>query len=341
MSEYLKVPVVPVSVDSRHKVGELIKEMGRTAFQGRNLAQAADIWEKMCQGQTIIFMGLAGAMVPAGMRAVILHLIKHRFIDCLVTTGANIFHDCYESLGRPHWQGTPQVDDNELRKQGIDRIYDVFASEAEFLEADKFITQFTAGLEDRCYTTREYLYLLGLELLKVGKEEGILSTAAQNKLPIYCPAIGDSSVGISIAEGRLKGQNNIQFDIIQDVIETTELSAYNHSTGVIYVGGGTPKNFIQQTEVSACILGHTGVGHQYAIQITTDAPHWGGLSGCTFEEAQSWGKIAQGALKTTVFCDATIALPILVNALEQNAGLQIRQRPRPNFKMGKDLEISF
>jgi deoxyhypusine synthase len=315
--------------------------MGQTAFQGRNLAQAAKIWGEMCQGKTTIFMGLAGAMIPAGMRNIMLHLIKNRWIDCLVTTGANIFHDCHESLGRFHWQGTHNVDDNELREHAIDRIYDVFASEKEFLQTDKFITDFTATLEDQCYTTREYLYLLGLELSKVGKEEGILTAAAQNKLPIYCPAIGDSSVGISIAEGRLKGQNNIQFDIIQDIIETTQLSTHNHSTGVIYIGGGTPKNFIQQTEVSACILGHDVVGHQYAIQITADAPHWGGLSGCTFEEAQSWGKIAPKALKTTVFCDATIALPIIANAIEQNTGNLIKQRQRPSFEMGRELEISF
>ena len=110
---------------------------------------------------------------------------------------------------------------------------------------------------------------------------------------------------------------------------------------MIYIGGGSPKNFIQQSEVSACILGLSSVGHQYAIQITTDAPHWGGLSGCTFEEAQSWGKIAESALKATVFCDATIALPILTNAIEQNAGPKIKQRPRPSFEMGKNLGISY
>ncbi len=341
MSKYLKSPVKPVSVNPEHNVRDLISEMGQTAFQGKNLALAADIWEKMCRDKTFIFLGLAGAMVPAGMRNIILHLIKNRWIDCLVTTGANIFHDCHEILGRFHWQGTSHIDDNKLRKEGIDRIYDVFARDADFLETDKFIVQFTAGLEDRAYSTREYLYLLGLELMRLGSEEGILTAAAKHKLPIYCPAIGDSSVGISVAEGRIKGQNNIQFDIIQDVIETTELSALTPATGVIYIGGGTPKNFIQQTEVSACILGYPVIGHKYAIQITTDAPHWGGLSGCTFEEAQSWGKIAESALKATVFCDATIALPIIANSIEQNAGPRIRQRSCPSFEMGKDLKASF
>jgi deoxyhypusine synthase len=315
--------------------------MGQTAFQGKNLARAAGIWEKMCQGKTFIFLGLAGAMIPAGMRQIIVHLIKNRWLDCLVTTGANVFHDCHETLGRFHWQGSAQVDDNKLYKEGIDRIYDVFAREAEFLETDKFITQFTTGLEDRAYTTREYLYLLGLELLRLGLSEGILTTAAQHKLPIYCPAIGDSSVGIAVADGRFKGQTQIQFDVVQDVIETAKLSAITPETGVIYIGGGTPKNFIQQTEVSAGILGYSVSGHRYAIQITTDAPHWGGLSGCTFEEAQSWGKIAEAALKTTVFCDATIALPIIANSVEQNAAPKIKQRQRPSFEMGKVLEASF
>ncbi len=130
MSKYLKVPVKPVSVNPEHNVRDLMREMGQTAFQGKNLALAADIWEKMCHGKTFIFLGLAGAMIPAGMRHIIVHLIKNRWIDCLVTTGANVFHDCHETLGRFHWQGSAHVDDNKLYKEGIDRIYDVFAREA-------------------------------------------------------------------------------------------------------------------------------------------------------------------------------------------------------------------
>ncbi len=144
-----------------------------------------------------------------------------------------------------------------------------------------------------------------------------------------------------MADGRFKGQTQIQFDVLQDVIETAKLSALTPETGVIYIGGGTPKNFIQQTEVSAGIFGYSVSGHRYALKITTDAHHWGGLSGCTFEEAQSWGKIAKSALKTTVFCDATIALPIIANSIEQNAGHEIKQRLRPSFEMGQDIKATF
>ena len=340
MDNYLDKPISPLTISENAQVTSLIEGMKGTAFQGRNLSLAADIWVNMLKDTTTVFMGLAGAMVPAGMRKIIAYLIEHRMIDCLVSTGANLFHDCHESLGRYHFQGSTEVDDIELFERGIDRIYDVFAREEEFRKTDDFIENWVMTLgQDRPVTTREFLYSLGQELSKVAKTEGILTTAYRKGVPIYCPALGDSSIGIAIATGRFRGTNALNFDIIQDILETADIVYKSKATGVIYVGGGVPKNFIQQTEVtSSFIYNYPSVGHKYAIQITTDAPHWGGLSGCTFKEAQSWGKIAKEAQKVSVYADATIALPLLVTATAEKVKDILVTRKPPQFYMEKTLK---
>jgi deoxyhypusine synthase len=167
-------------------------------------------------------------------------------------------------------------------------------------------------LEDRPYTTREFLYEVGREVNRRKKTDydGILTAAAKHRLPIYCPAIGDSSIGIGLAGA----EKHVVFDVVGDVRETAKLIV-GKETMVLYCGGGTPKNFIQQTEVTARILNREAPGHRFAVQFITDAPHWGGLSGCTFEEAVSWGKVNPAGEKVTVFCDATIALPIVSSAV--------------------------
>ncbi|MBI5970325.1 MAG: deoxyhypusine synthase [Deltaproteobacteria bacterium] len=314
--KFLKKPVRPVRVRPGASVNELLTAMGQTAFQGKNLSVAVDVWEEMLRGRTMVFLGLAGAMIPAGMRETVVYLIKNRFIDCLVSTGANLFHDIHETLGRYHYQGSCRMNDVDLKDAGIDRIYDVFAVEEEFNAADRYIFEFGEKLmreDTRPYTTREFLERIGRDLSRRSKVDGIVSAAFKAGVPVYCPAVADSSIGISLA---LKnGPGHFIFDVIGDVKESALLAANANDTGVVYVGGGTPKNFIQQTEVTATLQCKDVEGHKYAVQITADAPHWGGLSGCTFEEAQSWGKIAKKASHVTVSADATIALPLVVNAL--------------------------
>jgi deoxyhypusine synthase len=313
---FLSTPIDPFRVDASLSACQLLERMAETSFQGRNLGTAFSIWKQMIEDQAYIFFGLAGAMVPAGMRRVVVFLLQNKLIDCLVSTGANLFHDCHETLGRKHFKGSAAVDDDELRQHQVDRIYDTFASDLEFQQTDRFISDFSSELPgDHPYTTREFLHLLGQRLSEELDEEGILTAAAKAKVPIYCPAIGDSSIAIALAVGGSDRPPAVQFDIVADVRETADLAAEADATGVIYVGGGTPKNFIQQTEVTAALRGEEVSGHRYAVQITADAPHWGGLSGCTFSEAQSWGKISRGARKVTVHCDATIALPLLASAL--------------------------
>jgi len=286
-------------------------------------------------------MGMSGAMVPAGMRRLVVYLIQNRLIDCLVSTGANFFHDIHETLGRHHFQSSPAVDDVVLQKNLIDRMYDTLADEEEFRQADEMIGEFAARLDQtRPYTTREFLYLLGEEISKRAREDGIVTAAYKARVPLYCPAVGDSSIGIGIAENRHLGKNRLVFDVVGDVLETARLAADSPATAVIYFGGGTPKNFVNQTEVTATFTRHSHQGHRYALQVVTDAPHWGGLSGCTFAESQSWGKIAHDAKMVDVYCDSTIAMPLLVTALSEDSHL-IRSRKRPAFEMGRELSFSF
>lgn len=329
-SKYLKYPTNPFEIKEDLTVGDALNAMSHTAFQAKNLGAAVDIWGSMLRGKATIFFGLAGAMVPAGMRSIITYLIKNRLIDCLVSTGANLFHDLHETLGHFHYQGNPHIDDVMLQEEGIDRIYDVFASESEFRALDDYITLFADTLDlDRPYTTREFLYLLGQKISKETDKDGIVTSAYRAGVPIYCPAMGDSSIGIALA-ARTK-EKKFLFDIIADVQETALLSIKSEETGVIYIGGGTPKNFIQQVEVTARLWDRNASGHEYAIQVTADAPHWGGLSGCTFEEAKSWGKIKKGAKMTTVYCDSTIALPLIVTAVAQKYKETIKKRVASNL----------
>jgi deoxyhypusine synthase len=314
--------------------------MQGTAFQGKNLGLAFEVWKKMLADNCTIMMGMSGAMIPAGMRRLVVSMIQNRLIDCLVSTGANFFHDLHETKGHYHYQGSHQMDDVVLAENLVDRMYDVLADEEKFREHDQWIGQFAASLDQsRPYTTREFLNLLGHELGKGAREDGIVSAAAKAGIPLYCPAVADSSIGIGIAANRYAGGNRFTFDVIGDVIETARIAAESKATGVIYFGGGTPKNFVQQTEVTAIIM-NTGVtGHKYAVQVVTDSPHWGGLSGCTLEEAQSWGKISKNASMVTCHCDSTIAMPILVSALLDQPEL-VAGRKRPAFTMGRELGIT-
>jgi deoxyhypusine synthase len=337
--QILSVPTRPFDPVGASTPAKVLERMQDTAFQGKQLGLAFAVWKKMLADNCTIMMGMSGAMVPAGMRRLVVRMIENRLIDCLVSTGANFFHDLHETKGNFHYQGSHKADDVLLGENLVDRMYDVLADEEKFREHDQWIGRFAAALDQsRPYTTREFLNLLGLELGKRAKEDGIVSAAAKAGIPLYCPAVADSSIGIGIAANRYEGGNRFTFDVIGDVVETARIAAESNNTGVIYFGGGTPKNFIQQTEVTAIIMNSGVTGHKYAVQVVTDAPHWGGLSGCTFEEAQSWGKIQKDASMVTCHCDSTIAMPILVSALLAEKQL-IKKRRRPKFIMGRELKI--
>jgi deoxyhypusine synthase len=340
-SRFLRKPVEPFAVQPNLTADDVLAKMERISFQGRNLAVARRIWEKMLASDSTIFLGTAGALSAGGMRLIIAHLIEYRYIDCLVSTGANLYHDLHETRGRRHFIATPGIDDAALAAERIDRVYDTLASEDEFCKNDEWIAAFVLKLERRPYTTREFLYKLGEFLWKETEHHGILTAAYKANVPIFCPAIADSSIGMGLSQARHRDATAGHIDVIGDIIESANIVIRRPSTATIVLGGGTPKNFINQASVQAEFYDDRVSGHRFAIQIVTDVPHFGGASGSSLEEAQSWGKLSIESEKVTVQADVTVALPMIVTALDSTARETAAKRKRPEFDpSGRQLVVN-
>ena len=332
-SRFLHTPVEPFAVDSDLSADTILARMERISFQGRNLATAYRIWQKMLEDDVTIFLGMAGALSAGGLRLIVAHLISQRYVDCLVSTGANLYHDLHETRGRRHFVGSPLADDAQLAEDRIDRVYDTYADEEEFITNDIWIAEFVATLETRPYTTREFLYQLGRHLWETTGRDGILTAAYRAKVPIFCPAIADSSIGMGLSQGRQGTPGAGQIDIIGDIVESANMIIRRPRTASVVLGGGTPKNFINQASVQAEFYSPEVGGHRYAVQIVTDVPHFGGASGSSLEEAQSWGKLSTQSARVSVQADATIALPLLVSALANTAPPLLAKRTKPAFDL--------
>ncbi|HEY6892561.1 MAG TPA: deoxyhypusine synthase family protein [Rhodanobacteraceae bacterium] len=332
-SRFLQTPIEPFAVEPGLTADQLLARMERISFQGRNLATAHRVWLKMLQDDVTIFLGMAGALSAGGLRIVVAHLIRNRYVDCLVSTGANLYHDLHETRGQRHYVGSPNADDKALAEERIDRVYDTYASEEEFISNDNWIAEFAASLEPRPYTSREFLYLLGGHLWKTTGADGILTAAFRANVPIFCPALADSSIGMGLSQARQKRPGAGYIDIIGDIVESANVIIRRPRTASVVLGGGTPKNFINQASVQAEYYSDDVTGHRYALQIVTDVPHFGGASGSTLEEAQSWGKLATDSDKVSVQADATIVLPILAAALAATGQPLLAARRKPTFTL--------
>jgi deoxyhypusine synthase len=332
-SRFLQTPIEPFTVDGGLTADQLIARMERISFQGRNLATAHRIWQRMLEDDVTIFLGMAGALSAGGLRLIVAHLIANRYVDCLVSTGANLYHDLHETRGQRHYVGSPHANDAELAADQIDRVYDTYASEEEFVANDIWIADFAVTLEPRAYTTREFLHRLGAHLWKTTAADGILTAAYRANVPIFCPAIADSSIGMGLSQARQKDRRFGHVDVIGDIIESANMVIRRPRTASIVLGGGTPKNFINQASVQAEFYSSEVGGHRYALQIVTDVPHFGGASGSSLEEAQSWGKLSTESVSVSVQADATIALPILVTALAATAPPLLDRRKPPVFTL--------
>jgi len=285
-----------------------------------------------------IFLGIAGAMVPAGMKGVVSTIVRKNMVDVIVSTGANMYHDFVEAFGGHHYVGSPDADDIILRKEGIDRIYDIYTDESKFGVIGNMITFFADNLADEKFgnvSSRLLLYMLGELIDEKGatedKKDSIIWNCWKNGVPIFVPALSDSSLGLAITEHYIKfaekGRSPLVIDQIRDNYEILQIKKAAPKAGVIYIGGGVPKNYIQQTAFLERHFGIPDAEHEYGFQITTDSPQWGGLSGCTFKEGLSWGKEKPGGKYATCYCDATIALPLIVKAtLERCKNLNKRSR---------------
>lgn len=327
-SKYFRERVEAIEVEKGKGVSQLLREMSKTGFQGRKLGEAADVWEEMLGEKDLtIYMGLAGSMSTTGMWRIVCWLIENRFIDILISTGANLSEDILEGMGGSYWRGTQLVDDAELYKEKIDRFYDVFADEYQYREMEGLLKKFMSGLDKaHDYSSREFLHELGKELSRAGIQS-IVSSAYKAKVPIFCPAIVDSGYGVAATLLADEGPN-VNINQMKDMRECVEIARRADGTGVVYVGGGVPKDFTQLLAVVQELKRGKDYPHKYAIQITVDAPHWGGLSGCTLEEAVSWGKTSPRGKNVTCYCDATIALPLLVHALSERVK---RREHYPDF----------
>src|SRR5216683_3148958 len=341
-SKYLTTPTRPVQVDRDRSVAGLLEKMEGAGFGGRQLAEAHRIWLDMLGDNTTILVAGSGALIPAGMRRLLAYVIKNRFVDVLVLSGSMLFHDLHETLGRYHFQAHPNMTDAELESAQISRMWDLLASDEEYREANEWVGGFTNQLDQsRPYSTREFLHLLGRELAEIATEDGILTSAYKARVPVFCPGVADSAIAVGIAISRVNRKNPFQFDIIQDVVEAAQIMARSVNTSVVLFGGGSPKSFVQQTEVTASIIKQTMRGHKYALQIGLDLPESSATSGRSFEEAQTWGRVAKDAKTVSVLCDPTIAMPILVTALSQTGTKALKQRRRPQFSFGRELMVTF
>ena len=328
-------PVKPFMVEPDLTGEQILDRMAGISFQGRNLATAHRVWKKMLADDCLIFLGVAGALSAGGLRLILAHLITHRYIDCIVSTGANLYHDLHECRGRHHFQGSPEADDRALQAAHIDRVYATLMDEDEFIDNDNWIATFSESLVKRPYTSREFLYRLGEHLWNETERDGILTAAYRANVPIFCPAIADSSIGMGLSQGRQSIPGIGQIDVIGDIVESANLVIRKRRTASVVLGGGTPKNFINQASVQAEFYSSGIGGHSYALQIVADVPHFGGASGSTLTEARSWGKVAADADQVTVNADATLALPLLTTALVTTLPDVLNHRQFPIFEFNE------
>ncbi len=282
-------------------VEALVEGMSHCGFGARRLAGAVEIYEQMLGKGYTKFFTLSGAMVPAGMRNIISELIRRGHIDVLITSGANLVHDIIESFGA-HCLGTPESDDVALRAEGLSRIYDLYLKDEDFIKFEELMQSILPDKAEK---------ISGAELMKIigsqiSDKKSILRTAHDRDIPVFCPALPDSMIGL---QAWLHSQTKkLNVDAFADIKLIVDICYQAPRTGIVIVGGGVPKNFALQSMLV------TPNSFQLAVQLTTDTPEAGGLSGATLSEAVSWGKISAGARYMTVYGDATITLPLLVAA---------------------------
>jgi deoxyhypusine synthase len=315
--------ISPKKIDSTIRLTELIDQTFLSYNAGRMREGCQLFTDHMLEENVSVGVSLTGALTPAGLgMSCLIPLMEAGFIDWMVSTGANLYHDTHFALGLSMHQGSPFVDDIKLREDGIVRIYDILFEYDVLLSTDQFYVKLIGGEEfQRPMGTAEFHYLVGKYLTErektLNQHKSVLSTAYQCGIPVYTSSPGDSSIGMNIAGMALKG-NKLVIDPNQDVNETTSIvldaKKGGGLSGVLMLGGGSPKNFVLQTEPQLQeVLGIQEKGHDFYLQFTDARPDTGGLSGATPGEAVSWGKVDPDKLPSTVVCytDTTIALPIL------------------------------
>lgn len=328
-SKYLSGKSInPVKIRPKISIDELVDKHFQ-AYNAARLSEACRVFtEKMLDDEVTIGMSLTGALTPAGLGSSIIPLIENGFIDWIVSTGANMYHDTHFALGHLLFKGSPFLDDIKLRNEWVIRIYDVLFDADVLYHTDAFYRKIIMLPEfQKKMSTSEFYFKVGKYLYNIEnkfkiKNRSVLSTAYKYGVPIYTSSPGDSSIGMNVAAVELEN-SKLEFDVNRDVNETAAivLNAKKRGnkgkpgkSGVLIFGGGSPKNFMLQTEPQIQeVLGIQEKGHDYFLQFTDARPDTGGLSGATPSEAVSWGKVDPDKLPGTIVCytDTTIAMPIL------------------------------
>ena len=328
---FLKNPVEHIDItsfDSR----KIISSMEKMSFVSRETASAANIFNEMIKDKDCtIFLTIAGSTSAAGCMNIYKDLVKYNMVDAIIATGASIVDmDFFEALGFKHYQGSQFQDDTELRKNYIDRIYDTYIDEDELQECDKKICEIADSLEARSYTSREFIYEMGKYLKKNSKKKSsLIETAYDHNVPIFCPAFTDSSAGFGLVIHQEKNpKKHITIDSVREFRELTEIKIQSKGSGLFMIGGGVPKNFVQDTVVCAELLGKKVEMHKYAVQITVADSRDGACSSSTLKEASSWGKV-DITKEQMVFAEATSVLPLIASDAYHKG--EWEKRTRKNF----------
>ncbi len=315
----------------------IIDAMDGMSFTSRDLARATGIYNQMLADKDCsIFLVIAGSTSAGGCMDLYAELLRSNMIDGIVATGASIVDmDFFEGLGHKHYQALEIPDDNLLRSLYIDRIYDTYIDEQQLQDCDHTIGEIADSLEPKAYSSRAFIREMGKYLVKHGKKENsLVKLAYEHDVPIFCPAFVDSSAGFGLVKHQVErmkaGKPYMVLDAIADFRELTDIKIKAGTTGLLMIGGGVPKNFVQDTVVCAEILGHDDVEmHKYAIQITVADVRDGALSSSTLKEASSWGKVST-TFEQMVYSEATLALPLIAGYAYHKKGWSARPERRWN-----------
>ena len=326
--DFLNKPVEHIDI-TKFDARPIISSMEKMSFVSRETANAAKIYNEMLsEKDCTIFLTLAGSTSAAGCMHIYRDLVKYNMVDAIVATGASIIDmDFFEALGFKHYQGSQFQDDTELRKNYIDRIYDTYIDEEELQHCDKVIGEIADSLEPRPYTSREFIFELGKYLKKNAKKKGsLIEMSYDYHVPIFCPAFTDSSAGFGLVMHQEKNpKKHMTIDSIREFRELTEIKIRSEGSGLFMIGGGVPKNFIQDTVICAELLGKDVDMHKYAIQLTVADSRDGACSSSTLKEASSWGKV-DTSKEQMVFAEATSVLPLIVSDANHRGEWKKRKR---------------
>jgi deoxyhypusine synthase len=311
-------PVQPLRLPGNESVADLIDNAyAHSGFNGRKLAEAAKLYARMLDSDATVAVTIAGAMTPIGMGGALISLIEKGFIDFIISTGANLYHDLHLAYGFPMVQGTPDVDDNALAEDGVARIYDIFIGEDDTLMAtDDRVLELIKGFDlSKPFSTARLHHHMGRSVWDKAPhpEKSLVAAAAKFDVPVYTSSPGDSSIGMNLIVPHLF-EKPVMLNPVLDVIETAAIVRNADLNGVVEIGGGSPKNFYLQTQptLHQILMDKSKGGHDFFLQLTTDAPHWGGLSGATPGEARSWGKIKDAfSNNVVVYSCASITFPLI------------------------------